>query len=277
MVAREAYRAAVQTLTAAGIEDAAYDAAQLLEMATGMALPAFGGADLLSETDAQHFASLVQKRAAHYPLQYLAGAWGFYTITLKIGEGVLIPRADTETVVEQALQLLCTPKPVVYDLCAGSGAIGCAIRHERPDADVTCVELSTAALTYLRENAKTYGVTTIAADVCGFERTLAANSADLIVSNPPYVTAQEYKTLAPELYFEPEMALVAPQDGLAFYAYIAAHYRFALKPGGILCVEIGSGQKNAVQEILNRNGYTEIGAVCDLAGLDRCVFGTKES
>ncbi|MEG0804158.1 MAG: peptide chain release factor N(5)-glutamine methyltransferase, partial [Pygmaiobacter sp.] len=229
--------------------------------------------DTVSSEQSTRLRQLVAMRSAHVPLQYLLGEWGFYNVVLQVGEGVLIPRQDTEIVVETALGLIqnkCAPR--VVDLCAGSGAIGVALRHERRDAAVLCVELSDKAMPYLVRNAKTEGVQVQCADVFGFEATLVDDALDLIVANPPYVSAAEYASLAPELYKEPKMALVAAQDGLLFYDYIARNYKTKLAPGGALCFEIGASQRHAVCEFLSQNGFIGIDSVQDLGGNDRCVW-----
>ena len=160
----------------------------------------------------QQLAELCRRRASRYPLQYLLGSWPFYGLELAVGEGVLIPRQDTETVVEAALTLLKnTPAPRVLDLCAGTGAIGLALGANLPGAKVTLVELSPDALGYCRKNARGKAQV-IEADVLGFEASQPGGGYDCIVSNPPYVTQQEYEALAPELAFEPKQALVAPHE-----------------------------------------------------------------
>lgn len=265
-----------KALQSAGVEDARWDTDQLFYIALGRHYRSLDPDAQLPEETVQALRALAEKRSQRYPLQYLAGEWDFYNITLKLGPGVLIPRADTEIVTEQALRLLADLKaPRVLDLCAGTGAIGCAIAHNRPNAAVTAVELSPQALVYLRQNAAAYGVRVEAGDVRIEAAARPAASAELIVSNPPYVTAEEYAALAPELFFEPEMALVAPEEGLAFYRVIAREYRRVLCPGGWLCFEIGSGEGEAVCAILEQNGYTDISVVPDLSGLDRCVLARR--
>ena len=166
------------------------------------------------------------------------------------------------------------PAPRVLDLCAGSGAIGLAVKQMRPDARVTLVERSQAALRYCRENAG-QRARVLEADVFGCERALQAEHFDCIVANPPYVTEAEYARLEPELLFEPREALVARDEGLAFYAYIAPCYRDRLVPGGALVFEIGATQRAAVQAILARSGYEKIDGERDLGGNDRCVWGRR--
>ena len=273
MVAGQFYRQLRAQLREAGIEDDAFEADLMLRHVTGKGHLQYGADEQLAEPQMQQLAELCRRRAARYPLQYLLGSWPFYGLQLAVGEGVLIPRQDTETVVEAALALLKdTPAPRVLDLCAGTGAIGLALAANLRGAKVTLVELSPEALRYCRKNANGRAQV-MAADVLGFEASQPAGGYDCIVSNPPYVTQQEYEALAPERAFEPKQALVAPHEGLLFYEYITAHYRPLLAAGGWLVFEIGASQRAAVQALLHQNGYTAVGAAADLAGLDRCVWG----
>ena len=275
MVVQQAYLAVRNALREADIEDAAWEADALLRMATGKGHLEQDPQRAMDEEEQERLDALTQRRCARYPLQYLAGRWPFYGIELAVGEGVLIPRPDTETVVEQALSMLRgVPSPRVLDLCAGSGAIGLAIKQMRPDAVLTLVERSDAALRYCRENAAGRGQV-VQADLFGYEKTLAPQSFDCIVCNPPYVTLQEYETLEPELAFEPREALVAAEEGLAFYRYLAEHYRAPLAAGGALVLEIGATQRAAVERFLGQNGWEGIGAAQDLGGKDRCVFARR--
>ena len=256
-------RETAEILRKAGCADAAFDAKILHELAAG---------------DAEKLFALTEKRAARYPLQYLCGEWDFLDFTLKIGEGVLIPRADTEIVCETAIAAAKEkPAPTVVDLCAGSGAIAIGIARAVPLATVTAVELSPQAMPYLQENARTLAknITVAAADIFTWQHTLTPQSVDVLVSNPPYITADEMKTLAPELSCEPRMALEAAQNGLAFYMHIAAEYRFALKQGGCIVFEIGSTQGEAVTQILAQSGWRDIKVTPDYAGLPRAVTARK--
>ena len=223
-------------LRAAGVPDAEWDLDQLFYIVLGQHYHALDPAVELSRQAEQRLCELVRRRAERQPLQYLAGEWDFYNITLKVGPGVLIPRPDTEIIVEQALRLLQNKNaPDVLDLCAGTGAIGCAVKHNRPDAKVTGVELSPQAFCYLQENAARYGVKAKLGDVRLFARDCAENSMALIVSNPPYVTQDEYKSLEPELYFEPRMALLAEDNGPSCRAAGSA-WRSAQSKGGTFAI-----------------------------------------
>ena len=276
MTAREWLKRAEKKLTDAGVPDAAFDAACLWQAVTGKDWRLFDGA--LGEKDIllNKLDNLLAKRAARYPLQYLVGEWEFYNISLQVGQGVLIPRADTETIVDTALSLLQgRPVPAVADLCAGSGAIGCAIAHNKKGARVRCVELSEEAFRWLVPNCARWGAEAVRGDIFTWQDVLPDASLDLLVSNPPYVTETEYAALEPELAFEPKMALVAEQEGLAFYRHITTAYKEKLKPGGALCFEIGWLQAEAIQELLRQAGYENIRCVKDLSGNDRCICGNR--
>lgn len=270
-------------LAAAGVEDAAFDAAVLLEQVAGRQWR-WQEQALTSEQLAQ-LQQFAARRASREPLQYIIGRWSFLDFELEIGEGVLIPRADTELLCETAAGLLQgASAPAVLDLCAGSGCVGLGIKRLVADARLTCLEKSPAALVYLRRNLQnalagcnkqTPAGKAIEGDVFGFEQHLAPASVALIAANPPYVTGQEMQALAPELRFEPDMALYAPNKGLAFYQHIAPAYMQALCPGGWLALEIGSAQGAAVMQILQNAGYCEIACKRDYAGQDRVIIGRR--
>ena len=272
MVVRQAFFDTRAALREAGIEEDAVEADLLLRLATGKGHLEQDSERELSCAEEETLAALTRRRCTRYPAQYLAGRWPFYGLELTVGEGVLIPRADTETVVDRALEMIAEKAaPRVLDLCAGSGAIGLAIGSMRPDAQITLVERSDAALHYCRENAQDKAAV-VQADVFGYEKELAPGGVDCLVCNPPYVTETEYRDLAPELFFEPREALVAAREGLAFYEYLARAYRSAMAPGGALVFEIGAAQRMPVETLLARWDWQEIGCVRDLGGNDRCVF-----
>lgn len=276
----DAVRKVKNLLAEAGIDDAAFEAAQLFEHVAGESR--FLAADLTNE-QWQRLQMLAQKRAQRYPLQYLLGSWAFMGLELEVGPGVLIPRPETEEVCEAALGVLrAKMAPAVLDLCAGTGALALGIQKNLPQATVTAVELQEAAFDFLRRNCGRYAgewervPQAVCADALEYYKTLPPAGLDLIVSNPPYVTEKEYKALAPELYFEPQTALVAPEDGLLFYRRIADAYKPALKPGGALVFEIGAGQGEAVEGILFANGYTAVEVRRDAAGNPRIALAKNE-
>lgn len=268
-----ALRAAAARLEAAGCPDAAFDARELYRFVTGRDPWLDDGP---TPGEAARLDALTLRRAAREPLQYLLGGWEFLGLPLRVGPGVLCPRADSETVCETAAGLLRGAEaPVVLDLCAGTGCLGLGLRSLVPGARVTCVEKSGDAMRYLRANTAGSGVAAVQADVFAYHRTLAAGSVDLILSNPPYLTAAEMANLMPETAREPAMALDGGPDGLDFYRAILRDYRAALRPGGWLVLEIGYAQAAAVQALAAAHAWQDITCRQDLGGNDRVVAARK--
>ena len=271
-----AYQKLCARLMMAGVPDARFDAAQLYTFVTGRDHRLDDGP---TAEEASRLQVLAERRAGREPLQYLLGEWDFLDFTLKVGRGVLCPRADSEVVCETAIELLKDSEaPVVYDLCAGTGCLGLGIARAVPGAKVTCVELSHDAWPYLTANVAALGGKTTQAergDVMNYYTQIEPESADLIISNPPYLTAREMQNLMPETAREPAMALEAGDDGLVFYRAIAEHYQKALRPGGALALEIGWQQREAVEALLEANGWVDITCRKDFGGNDRCVMARR--
>jgi len=254
---------AVDTLRAAGVDTPEFDAAQLFAAA--------------GSCDDEVFAGYVKRRADREPLQYILGEWDFFDMTLKVGPGVLCPRADTEFVAEQAI--LRGPFFDVLDLCSGSGCIALAIARFCKGARVSAVEKSKEAFFYLQQNIDLYGegrVKGVMADAFTYQDT-CRQTYDLIISNPPYLTSREMKELSPETAAEPAMALQADDDGLAFYKHITAAYKPLLRDGGLLIFEIGYTQAEAVVALLSDSGYDNIQVMKDYGQNDRFVCGVKSA
>lgn len=275
---QEAVREIEARLTAAGCPDADFDARELFRLVTGADLRL---ADQpLTAAQADRLETLTVRRADREPLQYLCGSWPFLDFELAVGPGVLCPRADTEVVAEAAAGLLAgVQKPKVLDLCAGTGCLGLGVKRFCPDAVVTSLEKSPEAFRYLEQNAKNAlhrpAATPVLGDLFTYWETLPEGELDLIVSNPPYLTAAEMQQLQPEVAREPAMALEAGADGLVFYRAIAEHYQKALRPGGALALEIGWQQREAVTALLAENGWVEIACKKDYGGNDRCVTARR--
>ena len=275
----EARKQAAELLNPVSGESAFFEAGQLLGEIVGipgsqLGLYAHQG---LSLQQAQQLTQWVQRRIEGEPLQYILGEWEFYGLPLRVGPGVLIPRPDTETAVEAALELLQgKDRPVIADLCSGSGAIALALWSQCPGAEVYGVELSSEALPYLRENVSALcqgdrmPVQVIAGDIL---KGVKLPPLDLLISNPPYLTPQEMGELSPEVEREPSMALLGGADGLLFYQEITCLYRENIKPGGALVFEVGYRQADQVMEILQAAGFCQVGCHKDLGGIRRCVFG----
>ena len=259
MTARDALREAERRLAAAGLDTPRVDAELLVAHALGVSRTGLY-ADLDAQVDGLE--PLLARREAREPLAYVLGEWGFRRLTLKTDPRALVPRPETEIVVERALELLDgAVAPRVLDIGVGSGAIALALKDERPDAHVTAVDVSVVALALARENAERLGL-----DVELREQGLdaAAEGWDLVVSNPPYV--ETLAGLQPELGYEPEGALV----GTGFHERIAATARTRF-----LVFEVGDGQAADVARVLEAAGYCDVRVTADLAGVDRVVEGAR--
>ncbi len=278
MTRRQLYQTIRQRLTDANLEDAATEAGFLLEYLLGKPLPQLlmdGDLPVPAET-IQHAKTLCEKRTTHYPLQYLLGTWEFYGLPLQVGEGVLIPRADTETLVD--FVLACrqgTGQTKLLDLCSGSGCIPAAIAAHLPQVTGTAVERETAAFCYLKQNLQQHArkIQPVQGDV--LEAAFAKNFSgyDMITCNPPYLTETDMQVLQPEVAYEPETALYGGTDGLDFYRQVTAYWKTALTADGWLVYEIGMGQEQDVAEILRQNGFSEVVQHTDAGGIVRMVAG----
>lgn len=215
------------------------------------------------------------------PLAYILGEWDFYGLTFHIDKSVLIPRSDTERLAELAIEQAQTRvSPRVLDLCCGSGCIGIAVAHNVEDARVTGVDKSEDAIRISRENARLLGVQARYTALRGDVRFRPQNNLgqfDVIVSNPPYVTAAEMRTLDKSVAdYEPHEALYGGPDGLDFYRSICAKWGELLVPGGMILFECGYRQSTQVAAILEDNRFTGIGITEDFSGVPRIVFGYNE-
>lgn len=269
------YQIGKEQLQKAGITDAELDARLLLEFICHTdrnALYAHGDQEI--EDEKMHdFLQLIEKRAVHIPLQHLTGEQNFMGLDFLVNEHVLIPRQDTEILVEEIMRDLHDGVRIL-DMCTGSGCILLSLLHYSNDCVGVGVDVSEDALAVARQNADRLAekqAVFIQSDL--FEK--VEGSFDLVVSNPPYIRSQEIAGLMPEVReHEPHLALDGKDDGLHFYREIIKGAMPHLKRGGQLFFEIGYDQGEAVQALLAANGYTEIAVVKDYAGLDRVVYGT---
>lgn len=270
---RECLSRGAKRLAAAGIDSARLDARVLL--AHAMTMPTetlvFAG----TPTPAQHelFDSLIARRAAREPLAYIVGRKEFWSLSFAVGPGVLIPRPETETLVEEAMRAFPDRmRPLdVLDLGTGSGCLLIAFLSEYPNARGVGVDVSDAALGWARRNAAGNGVDARCTWLEG-GWDAGGRRFDVIFSNPPYLARREHAALAPEIaYFEPPGALFGGEDGLDAYRVLGPAIARALKPGGWAGLEIGIGQMDEVCEILTRSGLVIAGVVPDLSGVPRCV------
>ncbi len=265
-------REITQILRQAGIEDAAFEAAELVCAATQMSRASVMTGDI----DYGKVSPYIERRISGEPLQYILGQWEFMGCPVKVSPDCLIPRADTEVLAGLLINEL--PRGGRFaDLCTGSGCIAVAALYHRQDATGTVVELYEATMNVARENAVLNGVADrlelILADVTS--DCLGNEKYDVIVSNPPYVTADEMKALDREVLYEPSHALTDGGDGLSIIRRIIELYPAHLNNGGVLAIEIGWQQGNAVQKIAAENGLCS-GIIKDTAGRDRVVRIVKE-
>lgn len=222
---------------------------------------------------ADTFHALVRRRQAGEPVAYLVGRREFYGLEFRVTPDVLIPRADTETLVDVALEKLVEgTQPDVLDLGAGSGCIAIAIAHERPAARVTATDVSETALRVARDNAVAIGVDVELVRGSWFEP-LAGRRFDLIVSNPPYVAVGDQHLQQGDLRFEPATALASGTDGLADIRIIVAHAPGYLREGGWLLFEHGCDQADVCRDLLRVTGFGEVVSCADIAGLPRVAGG----
>lgn len=258
-------------LRQAEVPSPAFDARELLLFAAGFSRETLLLRESVDDDTARRYTALLSRRAERYPLQYLIGFWEFYGRRFSVREGVLIPRPETECLVEAALELPLPAGPVL-DLCSGSGVLAVTLALEC-SREADAVELSDGAFPILEENLARYPAAranAVRGDVCVWE---PARRYALIVSNPPYLRRKDFGAMQPEVRFEPEMALAAGEDGLFFYRVIAQRFPQALLPGGWLILESGAGQAQEIARLLRGAGMKEIRVRKDYAGIGRVVVG----
>ncbi len=272
MTANESYRVLCRELEKIS-ESPSFEAFELLAGCAGLSrTQVLTGSIELSGEQIQTIDAALLRRLNGEPLQYILGEWTFYGRPFSVGEGVLIPRADTETLVEAALSLASVvEKPQIADLCAGSGCIAVTLARELSGALVDAFEKSKEAYSYLTRNIARHGaaVRPFLFDVCAS----SAGLYDMIVSNPPYLSGEDMAHLQREVSFEPSMALAGGADGLGFYRIITRRWKSNLKNGGALLYEVGAGQADSVSAILSENGFADICTWRDLCGIIRVVGG----
>lgn len=279
MTYRECYEQGCRTLQAAGIEEAILDARLLLEAVCGTDrndLLVHGEQPVAPQAE-EKYLNWIRQRAEHIPLQQLTGEQDFMGLTFSVNEHVLIPRQDTEILVEEVLKELHDGMRVL-DMCTGSGCILLSLMHYSNDCEGLGVDLSAEALEVAERNVlkvltpeKAEHVQFLQSDL--FEK--LEDKFEIIVSNPPYIASAEVEKLIPEVRdHEPRMALDGTEDGLYFYRRIIEEAGKHLVSSGMLFFEIGYDQGQAVSELMRAQGYREVQVVQDYAGLDRVVLGT---
>lgn len=279
MTYRECYEQGCRSLQAVGIEEAALDARLLLEAVCGTDrndLLVHGEQPVAPEAE-EKYLNWIRQRAEHIPLQQLTGEQDFMGLTFSVNEHVLIPRQDTEILVEEVLKELHDGMRVL-DMCTGSGCILLSLLHYSNDCEGLGVDLSAEALEVAGRNVlkvltpeKAEHAHFLQSDL--FEK--VEGKFEIIVSNPPYIASAEVEKLMPEVRdHEPRMALDGTEDGLYFYRRIIEEAGKYLVSSGMLFFEIGYDQGQAVSELMRTEGYCDVQVVQDYAGLDRVVFGT---
>ncbi|QRO00937.1 peptide chain release factor N(5)-glutamine methyltransferase [Archangium violaceum] len=232
----------------------------------------------MEKTELTTFRALIERRMAGEPTQYLTGVREFYNRPFKVDPRVLIPRPETELLVEAALHRLPKDAPgTALDVCTGSGCLAISLAAERPQATVLATDLSPDACTLARENAQALGVAERVTVLQGDLYAPLPPDArfDVVVSNPPYIATGEIAGLSPEVRREPRMALDGGPDGLVLIRKVVQGARRVLKPGGLLAMEIGETQGDAVKALLQAAGYDDARVEKDLERRDRLAFGTQ--
>ena len=282
MTVRSLHAEGCRTLQDSGVETPDWDAERLLCHVLGWSRARFIAYpdEMVADQVASRFRDLLAERARRRPLQHLTGTQWFWKHALVVSPDVLIPRPETELLVESGLDLVQrTNRPVVVDVGTGSGCLALSLAFERGDALVHAIDVSAKALEVARENAQRLG---LAERVSFHEGDLLApvadlaGSIDLLVSNPPYVGADEIETLAPEVRdHEPRAALVPPGERFSVYRRLAPELGRFLRPGGHCILEVGAGMADEVSRILGNAGLPVDRVVPDLAGVPRAVIASR--
>jgi len=246
----------------AKIDDARFDAFCLAEKAFGLSKTQLR-LNVGQEVDATEYFGLVARRGAGEPLQYILGQWEFYSLPFAVGPGALIPRPETELLVDLALDFNAQ---IIVDLCAGTGCVGLSVAHHRPNVQVHLIELSDQAMPYLKQNAAHYpNAHVYQQDIFNYE--LPITNYELILANPPYIPTCEIRQLSREVQQEPALAQDGGPDGLDFYRGIAQHWLPRLRKNGMLAVECGEGQAAQVVGLFGQEAET----LRDFNGIERVV------
>jgi len=281
MTIKQAVLQAAQAFETAGVPDPRIDAEIILSHVTGLDRlnMLMNGSRELTQEQEQRFSSLLLSRTKREPLQYLLGEQFFCGLRFQVDSRVLIPRQETEELCQWGLSHLKTLKkePLsALDLCTGSGAIAVTLKHECPHAAVTASDLSAEALSLAKQNAQMNGaeIQFLQGDLW---EPIRGKAFDLILSNPPYIPSADCDTLQEEVMREPRMALDGGADGLDFYRRIADEAITHLNPGGLIAVELGIGEAEAVAQMFQNAGLTDVSIRKDLYGVARMVGAHRRS
>ncbi len=266
-----------------GIDDGDLEARYILEKVTDLSYSQLliKATDEISTEKFSEACSMAEKRISGEPIQYILGSWDFMDYTFSVGEGVLIPRPETEILVEYiAEKIKDIPEPVIYDLCSGSGCIGISLKRLRNDAKVFLVEKSDKALAYLTKNCaelceKLEDITVIEGDILFPESFADLPEADVIVSNPPYIRSDEIPTLQSEVLREPVMALDGGEDGLVFYRCLVNQWSKKLTERGFMAFECGEDQAEDISALFNKIDF-DSETINDYNNIQRIVIGRSK-
>jgi len=284
-------RKSTDCLEAAGIDEAFADAELLVFHAANMdRIDAYVNNPEVKSSDSAKVRRLLQRRLKGEPIQYIVGQIEFLGLTIKVGRGVLIPRPETELLVEEAIKAVMRNKisvaskeknalrvtqrasQSVLDLCTGSGCIALSLAKEFPDAEVYGTDLSKEALVYAKKNAKANDIKNVTFLQGSLFEPVKGKAYDLITANPPYIRRSELETLQREIRdWEPISALDGGEDGMDFYRTILSSADQFLNPGGSLFLELGYDQAEAVKKVAKRQGFLDLAVINDYAGIGRIL------
>lgn len=273
--AKDIVRDASRVLKEAGVDDPGAEAmAIVLELAGIEAAEYYAFNPDFSDDLAGAVMQAAERRSAHEPLQYITGRVEFMDMSLKVGPGVLVPRPETELLVDEFMKRFSAPGEglKVIDLCTGSGCIALAIAMHYPEASIIATDSSMDAIKYARINARDLGLDNIDFLQGSLYDSVPEGDYDVIVSNPPYIPSAEIGGLMPEVSkFEPRSALDGGEDGLGFYRQIVEGAPSRLKKGGLLFFELGAGQREDVEAIAKVKAFSRVTAIQDAAGHERVL------
>lgn len=282
MTLTKLYKSLCELLSDNKVENSELEARYIIQSAFDISYSDFllMGSEEISPQNVEIAETMALHRITGTPLQYIIGEWDFMGFTFKVGEGVLIPRPETEILCEYVCQSIKKmASPVVYDLCSGSGCIGIAIKKLCPNAQVTLIEKSDSALEYLRENCKNLckgnEPSIIRGDIFNYDDFDFLSEADVIVSNPPYIKSGDLPFLQKEVQREPALALDGGKDGLTFYRCLVNSWSGKLKEHGFMAFECGEDQSEDIVGLFKKIGF-DTSVINDYNNIQRIVTGRRK-
>lgn len=277
------YKNICKEFSANDIEDGNLEARLIIEKVLNISYSEFllSGDLEISDKQCDYAFTMAKRRIDGEPIQYVLGEWDFMGFTFKVGQGVLIPRPETEILCEYVCeQLACYESPTVFDLCSGSGCIGISVKKLCPDARVFLVEKSPEAICYLNKNIDNLCCddkpVLIQGDILIPGMFELLTEADVIISNPPYIKSEEIPFLQSEVRREPSMALDGGEDGLVFYRMLVYEWSKKLKKGGFMAFECGEEQSEDIVKLFSAIGF-DSEVINDYNNIQRIVIGRKNT